>query len=48
MDVHAIASSAGLDEAAAAQLDAFRRWLIGELVNVGGETAGSNPAGDAI
>ena len=35
LDVHAVASSAGLDEAAAARLDAFRRWLIGELVNVG-------------
>jgi len=35
VDVHTLAPSAGLDEAAAARLDAFRRWLIGELVNVG-------------
>jgi len=34
-DISAVAPSAGLDEAAAAQLDAFRRWLIGELVSVG-------------
>jgi len=34
LDVRRLAPAAGLDEAAAAQIDAFRRWLIGELLNV--------------
>ena len=34
LDVHAVAPSAGLDEAAAEKLDAFRQRLIEELVDV--------------